>query len=105
MGSPNRKHGTSRSPRKEFFATQPAAHYNERYYKPVWYAPNKFEAYGEEEIQAVVECLRDGWLAPGPRTDEFEQKVATIFGKKCGVMVNSGSSANIIGLCALGMKP
>jgi CDP-6-deoxy-D-xylo-4-hexulose-3-dehydrase len=72
--------------------------------KKVWYAPNKFEAYGEEEIQAVVECLRDGWLAPGPRTDEFEEKVAALFGKKCGLMVNSGSSANLLGLCALGLQ-
>jgi len=72
--------------------------------KKVWYAPNKFEAYGEEEIAEVVAALRDGWLAPGPRTDEFEQKVATIFGKKCGVMCNSGSSANLIGLCAMGLQ-
>jgi len=73
--------------------------------KKVWYAPYKFEAYGEEEIQAVVECLRDGWLAPGPRTEEFEQKVSAIFGKKNGVMVNSGSSGNILGLCALNLQP
>lgn len=72
--------------------------------KKVWYAPNKFEAYGEEEIQAVVDCLRDGWLAPGPRTEQFEQKVADIFGKKCGLMVNSGSSGNLLGLCALGLE-
>mmetsp|Transcript_99504 Transcript_99504/g.172722 ORF Transcript_99504/g.172722 Transcript_99504/m.172722 type:complete len:438 (+) Transcript_99504:82-1395(+) len=72
--------------------------------KKVWYAPNKFEAYGEEEIAAVVAALRDGWLAPGPRTDEFEAKVSAIFGKKCGVMVNSGSSANLIGLCAMGLE-
>jgi len=72
--------------------------------KKVWYAPNKFEAYGEEEIQEVVACLRDGWLAPGPRTDEFEHKVATLFGKKNGVMCNSGSSANLIGLCAMGLQ-
>ena len=32
-------------------------------HKKVWYAPNKFESYGEEEIKAVEECLRDGWLA------------------------------------------
>eukprot|EP00933_Yihiella_yeosuensis_P065141 TRINITY_DN687_c0_g1_i5.p1 TRINITY_DN687_c0_g1~~TRINITY_DN687_c0_g1_i5.p1 ORF type:complete len:432 (+),score=113.33 TRINITY_DN687_c0_g1_i5:70-1365(+) len=72
--------------------------------KKVWYAPYKFEAYGEEEIKAVEECLRDGWLAPGPRTEEFEQKVSDLFGKKCGLMVNSGSSANMLGLCALGMQ-
>jgi len=71
----------------------------------VWYAPYKFQAYGEEEIAEVNQCLRDGWLAPGPRTEEFEKKVAELFGKKYAIMCNSGSSANIIGLEALGMKP
>merc|ERR1719253_842189 len=36
--------------------------------------------------------------------EEFESKVAALFGKKCGVMVNSGSSANMIGLCAMGLQ-
>lgn len=69
----------------------------------VWYAPYKFQAYGEEEIQEVVQALRDGWLAPGPRTEEFEKKVADLFGKRFAVMVNSGSSGNIIGLEVLGL--
>jgi CDP-6-deoxy-D-xylo-4-hexulose-3-dehydrase len=50
--------------------------------KKVWYAPNRFESYGEEEIKAVEACLRDGWLAGfGPRSVEFEEKVAkyTVF--------------------------
>ena len=50
--------------------------------KKVWYAPNKLEAYGEEEIKAVEKCLRDGWLAGfGPRSIEFEEKIAKEFGK------------------------
>lgn len=74
--------------------------------KKVWYAPNQFEAYGEEEIQAVNDCLRAGWLAGfGPRTVEFEQKVAERFGKKHGLFVNSGSSAILLALCALDLKP
>jgi len=70
--------------------------------KKVWYAPNKFEAYGEEEIKAVEKCLRDGWIAGfGPRTIEFEEKIAKEFGKKYGVFVNSGSSACLLALAAL----
>jgi len=72
--------------------------------RKVWYAPYKFQAYGEEEIAEVTQCLRDGWLAPGPRTEEFESKVAAIFAKKYGVMVNSGSSGNLIGLAVLGLE-
>lgn len=70
--------------------------------KKVWYAPNKFESYGEEEIKAVEECLRSGWLAGfGPKSVEFEEKVAAFFGKKYGVFVNSGSSACLLALACL----
>ncbi len=70
--------------------------------RKVWYAPNKFESYGEEEIKAVEACLRDGWLAGfGPRSVEFEEKIAKRFGKKYGVFVNSGSSACLLALAAL----
>ena len=70
--------------------------------KKVWYAPNKLEAYGEEEIKAVEQSLRDGWLAGfGPRSIEFEEKIAKEFGKKFGVFVNSGSSACLLAVAAL----
>ena len=73
--------------------------------KKVWYAPNKLEAYGEEEIKAVEQCLRDGWLAGfGPKSIEFEEKIAKEFGKKFGVFVNSGSSACLLALAALDLK-
>jgi len=72
--------------------------------KKIWYAPNKFEAYGQEEINAVVDCLKDGWLAGfGKRSIEFEEKVAAYFGKKYGLFVNSGSSANLLGLACLNL--
>jgi CDP-6-deoxy-D-xylo-4-hexulose-3-dehydrase len=70
--------------------------------KKIWYAPNKFESYGEEEIKAVEQCLRDGWLAGfGPRSIEFEKKIAKFFGKKYGIFVNSGSSACLLALASL----
>jgi CDP-6-deoxy-D-xylo-4-hexulose-3-dehydrase len=72
--------------------------------RKVWYAPNKFESYGEEEIKAVEACLRDGWLAGfGPRSIEFEEKIAKRFGKKYGVFVNSGSSACLLAIAALNL--
>jgi CDP-6-deoxy-D-xylo-4-hexulose-3-dehydrase len=70
--------------------------------KKVWYAPNKFESYGEEEIKAVEACLREGWLAGfGPKSVEFEEKISKKFGKKYGIFVNSGSSACLLALAAL----
>jgi CDP-6-deoxy-D-xylo-4-hexulose-3-dehydrase len=74
--------------------------------KKVWYAPNKKESYGDREIKAVVDCLNDGWLAGfGPKTIEFEEKISALFGKKYGLFVNSGSSAILLGLNALNLKP
>lgn len=73
--------------------------------KKIWYAPNKFESYGEAEIKAVEECLRDGWIAGfGPRSVEFEEKIAKMFGKKYGVLVNSGSSACLLALASLQLR-
>jgi CDP-6-deoxy-D-xylo-4-hexulose-3-dehydrase len=57
--------------------------------------PYGFSVHGQEEIDAVVEVLR-GNTAIGDKTTEFEAKVAKMFGKKFGVMVNSGSSANLL---------
>ena len=72
--------------------------------KKVWYAPYKFESYGEEEIKAVEKALRDGWLAGfGPYTIKFEKKIAKEFGKKYGVFVNSGSSACLLALASLNL--
>jgi len=58
--------------------------------------------YGKEEVNAVNKVLKNHLtLMDGPLVKEFETKVAKIFGKKYGVMVNSGSSANLIALAAL----
>jgi CDP-6-deoxy-D-xylo-4-hexulose-3-dehydrase len=74
--------------------------------KKVWYAPNRKEAYGDAEINAVVECLNDGWLAGfGPRSIQFEKEVSELFSKKHGLFVNSGSSAILLGLNALNLEP
>lgn len=50
--------------------------------------------YDDEEIDAVVKCLKEGWLGMGKYVEEFENKVSKIFGHKYGIVVNSGSTAN-----------
>lgn len=75
-------------------------------HKKVWYAPNQKEAYGQREIDAVMDCLQAGWLAGfGPRSVEFERRVSELFAKKHGLFVNSGSSAILLGLNALNLAP
>lgn len=75
----------------------------ERRDKKVHYCPHQKEAYNNKEIKAVHECLKDGsFLAGfGPKTEEFEEKISNIFGKKHGIFVNSGSSANLLALACL----
>ena len=48
--------------------------------------------HGEAEIAAVVEVLRNS-TQMGARTEAFEARVAELFAKRFGLMVNSGSSA------------
>ncbi len=61
----------------------------------------------EAEIEAVVEVLRGGptALRIGRNVRAFEQQVAELFGKRCGVMCNSGSSALYLAVELLGLQP
>ncbi len=61
----------------------------------------------EREIAAVVEVLRGGptALRIGRRTREFERRVASLMGKRAGVMCNSGSSALYLAVELLRLEP
>lgn len=60
--------------------------------------------YGEAEKKAVNEVLEQPEsLAGGEKTEEFQHAVADLFGKQHGIMVNSGSSANLLGVECLDM--
>jgi len=65
--------------------------------RKVFYAEAVF---GQEEKDAVLESLDNKFLASGPKVAEFEETIAKLFGKKYGVAVNSGSSANLIAISA-----
>ncbi len=52
--------------------------------------------YGKEEIEAVNKVLLEDWLGNGKYTEEFENRVAALYGKKYGLFVNSGSSALLL---------
>lgn len=59
----------------------------------------------EEEIDAVVAVLRGGptALRIGRKTRAFEEQVAALFGKRRGIMCNSGSSALYLAVELLGL--
>src|SRR6266850_776521 len=60
---------------------------------------------GEEEIEAVVSCLRSGWLTSGLRVQEFERDFAAYIGCKHALAVNSCTAALHLALEAVGVKP
>lgn len=61
---------------------------------------------GEEEIQAVVETLRSGWITTGPRTKEFERQFAAFVGGDAyALAVNSGTAGLHLALEAIGIGP
>jgi dTDP-4-amino-4,6-dideoxygalactose transaminase len=58
----------------------------------------------EEEIQAVVETLRSGWLTTGAKVRQFETDFAQYVGCRHAVAVNSGTAALHLALDAIGLK-
>jgi CDP-4-dehydro-6-deoxyglucose reductase, E1 len=60
-------------------------------------------SHGEAEIAAVNAVLRAGpqALRIGPHVLEMERRVAELFGKSCGLMCNSGSSALLLAFAIL----
>ncbi len=77
------KHATSRS---SFLSFQPPA-------------------IGEEEVAAVSETLRSGWLTTGPRTAELEQRFAGYTEAEHALAVASGTAALHLSLLAVGVGP
>ena len=58
-------------------------------------------SFGEEELEALREPFRTGWIGLGPKTKEFEQKFAEYIGTTFAVAVNSGTAALHLALKAI----
>jgi CDP-6-deoxy-D-xylo-4-hexulose-3-dehydrase len=57
--------------------------------------------YDERELAAAVEACLDFWLTAGANASEFEGRLASIIGASRALLVNSGSSANLLAVSAL----
>ena len=62
-------------------------------------------AIGEEEVEAVAETLRSGWLTTGPRAALLEQRMAAYLEAEHVVALASGTAAMHLALVALGVGP
>lgn len=57
--------------------------------------------FDEDELVTLVDSSLDFWLTTGRYAEEFEAKFAEFMGQKSCMLVNSGSSANLLALSAL----
>ena len=71
--------------------------------KKIYYG---YAVYDRKEVNAVNEVLtkKNLTLIDGPSVKLFEKNVAKLFGKRFGLMVNSGSSANLLAIASLNLK-
>lgn len=65
---------------------------------PVRYAGRVFD---EKELTALVDSSLDFWLTAGPHAEALEGELADYFGMDNAILVNSGSSANLVAVSTL----
>jgi dTDP-4-amino-4,6-dideoxygalactose transaminase len=62
-------------------------------------------AVGEEEVAAVAETIRSGWLTTGPKAADLERRMAEYLEAEHVVALSSGTAALHLALVALGLGP
>ncbi len=70
-----------------------------------WRVPLTDIAVSETDVEAVLDCLRSGWLTMGPRTKVFEQALADYVGTPHALTVSSGTAALHLACRAAGLGP
>ena len=63
--------------------------------------PLTVPTYGSEEVEEAVDSLLSTWVTMGSKVKKFEEAFANYNGSRHAVMVNSGSSANLLALSGL----
>lgn len=63
--------------------------------------PYAGRVFDEEEVAAAVEAVLDFWLTLGPEGAAFERELAEYVGVRNALLVNSGSSANLVAFATL----
>ncbi len=59
---------------------------------------------GEEEVSAVSEAVRSGWLTMGPKTIQFEEEFAAYIGSRHAIAISSCTAGLHLALEAVGIK-
>jgi dTDP-4-amino-4,6-dideoxygalactose transaminase len=58
----------------------------------------------EHDVEAVLDCLRSGWLTMGPRIKAFEEALAEWVGTAHAITVSNGDAALFLALRAVGVE-
>ncbi len=66
--------------------------------------PYAGRVFNENEMVAAVDSVLDFWLTLGPQGEAFERELAAYVGTRHALLVNSGSSANLVAFSALTSK-
>jgi perosamine synthetase len=61
--------------------------------------------FGEEELQAVQEPLKTGWVVQGPFVRKFEEMVAEFTGARFAIATSNCTTSLHLSVAALGLKP
>ncbi len=69
------------------------------------FLPFSLPSIGEDEIAAVTEVMRSGWITTGPKNSEFEQQFSEYTGASHTVALSSATAGMHLLLKALGIKP
>lgn len=81
----------------------------EKHHNKKWVAGKDFinyagPFYDHNEFVVAVDSLLNGWLVMGDKCLTFERQFSKEFGKKHGILTNSGSSANLLMMASLTSK-
>src|SRR3954469_6601119 len=70
-----------------------------------WRVPLADVVIAEEDLAAVIETYRSGWLSMGPRTEELEAAFASYTGARHALAVANGTAALHLVTLAAGLEP
>jgi CDP-6-deoxy-D-xylo-4-hexulose-3-dehydrase len=97
--------GDPRRLKDEIFAKVRA--YYEAVHRPKRFVPFESKVpyagrvFDDRELVSLVDSALDFWLTLGPYGDQVEQRLKSLFGAKDAILVNSGSSANLLAVSTL----
>ncbi|MGE4232432.1 MAG: lipopolysaccharide biosynthesis protein RfbH [Bacteriovoracia bacterium] len=96
-----------RSALKEYFHQSHSPRLQREFIAGETYVPVSGRVYDVDDMLSLAESCMDFWLTTGRFARQFESEIAKAFSRPASILVNSGSSANLLALasiCAQGLK-